>query len=183
MSSGVSRIAFVGPLGSELTTALQTLCGSVRSTADASRLGRSPQGEALTSGRIEFGEIDLGGGQRLQLCGCQGTQHLDFVSRWVLSVSVGAFIMVDVTAPDGAERARALLAEVTAHSCTAIALVLSARPATPAQREAFGAALAAGGGVIVPILQVDPANRLQLLDALGVLASLLALQQEAPPAR
>ena len=49
---------------------------------------------------------------------------------------------------------------------------------------AFGAALAAGcGDLIVPVLQVDPANRLQLLDALGVLASLLALQQERSLAR
>lgn len=179
MSAAISRVALVGPMGLGMATLLQTLCGSVRSTVDAPTPGRGGQGRALSPSRPQFGEIDLGGGHRLQLCACPGTQRLDFVRRWVLSASVGVFIMVDVNAPEAVDLARALLAEAAAQSGSAIALVLSACPATAAARETFGRALADGcGGGVVPVLQVDPANRLQLLEALSVLACLLALQQE-----
>jgi len=178
VTGSISRIALVGPMGIGKTTALQTLCGSLRSTSDVPNLDRAAHAKAFTTVGTEFGEIDLGGGERLQLCGCPGQQRFDFVRRWVLSVSLGVFVMVDVNAPDAVQEARALLDEVAAQSATSIALVLSARPATAAQREAFGAALAVGGGAIVPVIQADPRSREQLLDALGVLTSLLSLQQE-----
>ena len=178
MTTAIWRIALVGPMGIGKTTALQALCGGLRSTSDGLSLDGATHAKAFASVGTEFGEIDLGGGEKLQLCGCPGQQRFDFVRRWVLSVSVGVFIMVDVNAPGAIDAARALLAEATAQSVTSIALVLSARPATPAQREAFGAALAAGSGAVIPILQADPRSREQLLDALGVLASLLSLQQE-----
>ncbi|MBP6599024.1 MAG: GTPase, partial [Giesbergeria sp.] len=107
-----------------------------------------------------------------------GQERFDFVRQWVLSVSMGVFIMVDVNDPSAPEQACHLLGEVAATPTPPIALILSARPATPAQIEAFAAALSAAGHGVLPILEIDVRQRADMLGALGVLVSMLSLQHE-----
>ena len=57
-------------------------------------------------------------------------------------------------------------------------LILNARPAPAAVVDAFAAALTSAGHGVVPVLQADPRDRNQMLDAIGVLASMLSLQSE-----
>ena len=57
-------------------------------------------------------------------------------------------------------------------------ILLSCRLASGTQLEAFSAALQAKGHDIVPLFEADPRDRQQMLDALGVLASLLSLQSQ-----
>ena len=57
-------------------------------------------------------------------------------------------------------------------------IILSCRPASEARLEAFSTALMSRGHPIVPVVQADPRDRQQMLDALGVLASLLSLQSQ-----
>ena len=56
--------------------------------------------------------------------------------------------------------------------------MLSTRPALPEQMQAFAAGLQASGYGVVPVLQVDVRQRAQVLQALGVLVSMLSLSSE-----
>ena len=54
----------------------------------------------------------------------------------------------------------------------------SCRSASGARLEAFSSALVARGHEITPLIEADPRDRQQMLDALSVLASLLSLQSQ-----
>ena len=99
--------------------------------------------------------------------------------QWVISVSVGIFVMADLHAPDALELTSALLHETAAVPLPPVTLVLSAREASQAQIEAFAAGLMAAGHGVVPVLPVDVRDRNQMLQALGVLVTMLSLRNES----
>ena len=176
--ASVPRIALVGPMGIGKTTAVRALCGEDMASSDVRNLDPQAHHKEFTTVGAEFGDIYLEDGERVQLCGCPGQERFDFVRQWVLSVSMGVFIMVDVNDPSAPEQACHLLGEVAATPTPPIALILGARPATPPQIEAFAAALSAAGHGVLPILEIDVRQRADMLGALGVLVSMLSLQHE-----
>ncbi|RYF55431.1 MAG: GTPase [Comamonadaceae bacterium] len=174
------RIAFMGPMGVGKTTAIRALCGDEMAASDVPNLDRQSHVKEFTTVGAEFGEIDLGKGERVQVCGCPGQDRFDFLRQWVISVSVAVFVMVDANANDAVQTTGALLAEAAQAERPPLALVLSTRPASPAQMEVFVAGLQAAGHGVVPVLQVDVRKRSDVLQALGVLVSMLSLQSESP---
>lgn len=172
------RIALVGAMGIGKTTALHSLCGDKMVTSDVVNLDRASNAKEFTTVGTEFGEIDLGDGERVQVCGCPGQERFSFVRQWILSVSMGIFIMVDVNEPAAVQEATRLLQGVAALEQPPVVLILNARPASAAAVDAFAAALTRAGHGVVPVLQADPRDRNQMLDAIGVLASMLSLQSE-----
>lgn len=176
---GMPRIALTGPMGIGKTTALRALCGQDMASADVPNLDRGSHVKEFTTVGAEFGEIDLGGGELVQVCGCPGQERFDFLRQWVISVSLGVFVMVDVNDPQALPLAGALLAEVAAVETPPLALVLSARPATEAQIEAFAMRLQEAGHGVVPVLEADVRERQDMLRALGVLVSMLSLRSES----
>lgn len=170
------RIALMGPMGIGKTTALRALCGQDMASSDVPNLDRASHAKAFTTVGAEFGEIDLGDGEVVQVCGCPGQERFDFVRHWLLSVSLGVFIMQDVQDPGAVENTLRLLAETAAHDNAPLALVLSARPATARQLDAFARQITAAGHGVVPVLQADPRDKVQMLSALGVLVAMLSLQ-------
>lgn len=175
---GMPRISFMGPMGIGKTTAIRALCGDNMVASDVPNLDRAAHAKEFTTVGAEFGEIDLGDGERVQVCGCPGQDRFDFLRDWVLSVSVGVFIMVDANAADAVSATSALLAEAAAAERPPLTLVLNTRPASPEQMQAFAAGLQASGHGVVPVLQVDVRQRAQVLQALGVLVSMLSLSSE-----
>ena len=175
---GMPRISSIGPMGIGKTTAIRALCGDNMVTSDVPNLDRAAHAKEFTTVGAEFGEIDLGDGERVQVCGCPGQDRFDFLRDWVLSVSVGVFIMVDANAADAVSATGALLSEAAAAERPPLTLVLSTRPASPEQMQAFAAGLQASGHGVVPVLQVDVRQRAQVLQALGVLVSMLSLSSE-----
>ncbi len=176
--TNVPRIALVGPMGIGKTTAVRTLCGDDMASSDVRNLDQQAHTKEFTTVGAEFGDIYLEDGERVQLCGCPGQERFDFVRQWVLSVSMGVFIMVDINDPDALAQALQLLGEVAAAPNAPIAILLSARPAAPAQIEAFAAALFNAGHGVLPLLEIDVRQRADMLGALGVLVSMLSLQNE-----
>jgi signal recognition particle receptor subunit beta len=172
------RIAFMGPMGVGKTTAIRTLCGDDMVASDVPNLDRQSHMKEFTTVGAEFGEIDLGEGEFVQVCGCPGQDRFDFLRRWVVSVSVGVFVMVDVTAPDAVAIATSLLAEVNEAENPPLALVLSTRPASAEALEDFAQAVMSAGQGVVPVLQVDVRQRADVLQALSVLVSMLSLRSE-----
>ena len=176
--AGLVRVSLVGPMGIGKTTALRSLCGALMAAADVPNLDRASHSKEFTTVGAEFGEIDLGGGERLQLVGSPGQERFDFVRRWVLNASVGVLLMVDVGDARAPDYAAQCLAEIASLESEPLVVVVSCRDASEQQQEAFSSALADRGHGIVPVIQADPRDRQQLLDALGVLVSLLSLQSQ-----
>lgn len=177
-AAGLVRVSLVGPMGIGKTTALRSLCGALMAAADVPNLDRASHSKEFTTVGAEFGEIDLGGGERLQLVGSPGQERFDFVRRWVLNASVGVLLMVDVCDARAPDYAAQCLAEIASLESGPLVVVVSCRDASEQQQEAFSSALADRGHGIVPVIQADPRDRQQLLDALGVLVSLLSLQSQ-----
>lgn len=177
-NQGLLRVSLLGPMGIGKTTALRSLCGQLMAGSDVPNLDRAAHTKEFTTVGAEFGEIDLGSGERLQLVGSPGQDRFDFVRRWVLSASVGALLMVDVKDPDAVEYASEMLTGITQLDTTPLIIILSCRESSGRQLEEFSAALASKGHGIVPVVEADPRDRQQMLDALGVLASLLSLQSQ-----
>jgi signal recognition particle receptor subunit beta len=173
------RIAFMGPMGVGKTTAIRALCGDDMVDSDVPNLDRQSHVKEFTTVGAEFGEIDLGDGERVQVCGCPGQDRFDFLRQWVVSASVGVFVMVDANAADAVDMAGALLTEAAQAEHPPLALVLSARPASAVQMQAFADGLEAAGHGLVPVLQVDVRKRADVLQALGVLVSMLSLRSES----
>jgi signal recognition particle receptor subunit beta len=159
------RVALMGPMGIGKTTAIRTVCGDLAVDCDVPNLDTATHAKATTTVGADFGEVDLGDGDKLQIYGCPGQERFNFVRQWVLSSSVGVFVMTDLHEPDAVAETARLLAEV-------------ARPATHAQIDAFAAALMQKGAGLVPVLQADVRDRQQMLDMLQVLASMLSLKDE-----
>ena len=176
---GLMRVSLLGPMGIGKTTALRSLCGELMAGSDVRNLDKGAHAKEFTTVGAEFGEIDLGDGERVQLCGCPGQDRFDFMRQWVISVSVGIFVMADLHAPDALELTSALLHETAAVPLPPVTLVLSAREASQAQIEAFAAGLMAAGHGVVPVLPVDVRDRNQMLQALGVLVTMLSLRNES----
>lgn len=178
-AASMPRIAFMGPMGVGKTTAIRALCGADMVATDVPNLDRLSHSKEFTTVGAEFGEIDLGGGERVQVCGCPGQERFDFLRDWVMSTAVGVFVMVDVHSPDAIEGAGALLAEAARQQQPPLTLVLSTRPACPSQMQAFSTGLQSAGHGVVPVLQVDVRRRADVLQALGVLVSMLSLRSES----
>ncbi|MEG0677929.1 MAG: GTPase [Comamonas sp.] len=178
-SQGLMRVSLLGPMGIGKTTALRSLCGQLMAGSDVRNLDRAANSKEFTTVGAEFGEIDLGSGERLQLVGSPGQDRFDFVRRWVLSASVGALLMVDVGDEEAVDYVAEMLKGIAQLDTTPLIIILSCREATGQQLEDFSSALVAGGHELVPIIQADPRDRQQMLDALGVLASLLSLQSQS----
>lgn len=175
---GLLRVSLLGPMGIGKTTALRSLCGQLMAGSDVPNLDKAAHSKDFTTVGAEFGEIDLGSGERLQLVGSPGQDRFDFVRRWVLSASVGALLMLDVNDAAAVDYASEMLNGVAELETAPLMIILSCRSASGAQQEAFSAALQAKGHDIVPLVEADPRDRQQMLDALGVLASLLSLQSQ-----
>ena len=114
----------------------------------------------------------------MQICGCPGQERFSFVRQWVLSVSMGVFIMADVNDPKSLEETTHILGEISRLDTAPVTLILSARDASATQIETFAQGVYSAGYGILPVLQADPRSRDQLLDVMSVLVSMLALQSE-----
>lgn len=178
IQSSMPRIAFMGPMGVGKTTAIRALCGDDMVASDVPNLDLQSHVKAFTTVGAEFGEIDLGEGERVQVCGCPGQDRFDFLRQWVMSVSVGVFVMVDANAGDAVSVASSMLAEAGAAGHSPVALVLSTRPASAETLQSFAEGLQAAGHGVVPVLQVDVRKRADVLQALAVLVSMLSLRSD-----
>ncbi|WP_428719103.1 GTP-binding protein [Undibacterium curvum] len=173
MTDNSTRIALVGCMGIGKTTAIRAVCGTAVTDCDVPNLDTAQHQKETTTVGVEFGEVDLGDGDKLQLYGCPGQERFNFVRSWILSLSHGVFVMVDVNDRNALEQAASLLTEISDQHTHCVAAILSSRPTTSTQFASFATKLEQRQGYVTPILQADVRNRHEILEALQVLASML----------
>lgn len=173
----IARVALLGPMGIGKTTAIRAVCGNLAVDCDVPNLDITRHSKATTTVGADFGEVDLGDGDKMQLYGCPGQDRFDFVRQWVLSSAVGAFVLADLNESEAADEMALLLDEIAISPCSPLPVVLIARPAAGEQINRFTRALEQRGKGLVPVLQADVRDRQQMLDMLQVLVSMLSLKE------
>ncbi|OAI58429.1 GTPase [Ralstonia solanacearum] len=168
-ASTVHRIGIFGAMGIGKTTAIRSLCGDVAVDCDVPNLDRQASSKATTTVGIDFGEVDLGDGELLQIYGSPGQDRFDFLRDWLISVIAGAIVMVDVNAPDAVQTSLPLLERIAAEPNRPPALVLVARPATVEQVDAFSAQISQALGYAIPVVFADVRDRAQMLDIVEIM--------------
>ncbi|MGH1510748.1 GTP-binding protein [Ralstonia solanacearum] len=163
------RIGIFGAMGIGKTTAIRSLCGDVAVDCDVPNLDRQASSKATTTVGIDFGEVDLGDGELLQIYGSPGQDRFDFLRDWLISVIAGAIVMVDVNAPDTVQTSLPLLERIAAEPNRPPALVLVARPATVEQVDAFSAQVSQALGYAIPVVFADVRDRAQMLDIVEIM--------------
>lgn len=179
MADGMHRIALLGPMGIGKTTAIRALCGDDMVSSDVPNVDRNAHAKEFTTVGVEFGEIDLGDGERVELWGCPGQDRFDFARQWLISVAMGIFIMVDLGKPRAFDTTSGLLREIGVLSDPPVTLILCAREASSEQIEFFASELLSAGFGVMPVLPVDVRDRNQLLQVLEVLVAMLSMRSDS----
>ena len=173
MNHPIKRIVLLGPMGIGKTTAIRSLCGSLAIECDVPNLDKQAHAKETTTVGVDFGEIKLDEHDTLQIYGCPGQDRYDFVREWALSLAFGAIVMVDIHAPDAIAQAVELIQQCRRAPNVQAIVVLSTRAASPAQQEMFTVQLSNHADCAVPVLNADPRNPTQMLDALEIIAAML----------
>lgn len=163
------RIGIFGDMGIGKTTAIRSLCGDVVVDCDVPNLDRQASSKTMTTVGIDFGEIDLGNGEVLQIYGSPGQDRFDFLRDWLISVIAGAIVMVDVNAADAVARCGPLLERIGSAPSQPPVLVLAARQASAQHLDAFSEQLSRRLGHVVPVVVADVRERAQMLDIVEIM--------------
>lgn len=94
------KLVIAGSPGSGKTTAIHTLCGDAAVHTEAgTRTDYGPDKSTITVA-LDYGTLDLGGGDRLHLYGTPGQERFDFMWDILLHGSLGVALLIDNSTPD-----------------------------------------------------------------------------------
>lgn len=88
------KIVVMGPLGAGKSTLVQTLTQG-RAVVTEARSSDPAIGKAYTTVAMDYGDIDLPGGDRLRLYGSPGQQRFSYIWPILLAGAEGAIVLVD----------------------------------------------------------------------------------------
>lgn len=169
------KILFTGTTGAGKTTAIgavseiEPLSTEVRNTDSAVT-------KAMTTAGLDYGELTIGGGEKLRLYGTPGQKRFDFMWKILSRGALGLVILIDNTRPDPLADLDVYLRGFSELIAEAGCVVGVGRMQTHPEPgiEAFSARLEAGGA-LCPVLPLDVRNREEVVQLL----ELLMLQLEA----
>lgn len=167
------RIVLLGPMGIGKTTAIRSLCGNVMVDCDVPNMDPSSSAKASTTVGADFGVVDLGGGEQLYIYGSPGQDRFEFMREWLVSIAIGVIVMIDANQPEAVDAAEQYIRTVLSVSKTMPYMLLLARPVGVEIANRFSSTLADKLGTAVPVIIVDPREKLEMLDALDIFSSLM----------
>ncbi|XAH23679.1 ATP/GTP-binding protein [Xylophilus sp. GW821-FHT01B05] len=162
------KILFSGPPGAGKTTAIGVISDVAPVVTDVRNSDPTLHKEMTTVG-MDFGEIDLGEGDRVRLFGTPGQARFDFMWRVLAQNALGVVYLADNSAADPLADMATYLDVLAPDASTALVLGVGRTDAHPLPSlDDYAQALAARG-LVCPVLAVDVRQRddvLLLVDAL-----------------
>lgn len=94
------KLLFAGPMGAGKTTAITAISGTAPIATEALNSDRAQHAKAQTTVAFDYGEVQMGGGERLRLYGMPGQSRFDFIWTMASEGALGVVLLLDGTRPD-----------------------------------------------------------------------------------
>jgi uncharacterized protein len=164
------KIIITGVMGAGKTTAIAAVSEVPSVQTEANNSDRAQHSKESTTVAMDYGEVQLEGGDRLRLYGTPGQGRFNFMWQILAKGALGVVVLVDMTRPDPAADLREYLkdfAEIIQQGSGVVGMSRSS------ENERVGSEhlseVCAELGMMLPVFSVDVRERedvLMLLEAL-----------------
>lgn len=175
------KIIITGTMGSGKTTAIAAVSDKPPVSTEAANHDRAQHSKAQTTVAMDYGEVQLDGGDRLRLYGTPGQGRFNFMWQILGKGALGVVVLVDLSRPDPAADLKTYLKDFDDIIRASSGVVGAGRPGLDAHAK-VGAMHEVLSELdhFMPIFQVDVRQRddvLLLLDALFSQIEMSALRE------
>jgi hypothetical protein len=94
------KIVFTGPVGSGKTTAIASVSDIVPITTDAAASDMTQSMKPTTTVAMDYGRMDLDGGEKIHLYGTPGQERFDFMWDILTEGGLGLILLLDDSRPN-----------------------------------------------------------------------------------
>jgi uncharacterized protein len=94
------KIIFTGPVGAGKTTAIAAISDVPPIKTDAAATDMTKNRKAATTVAMDYGVMNLGGGEKIHLYGTPGQERFDFMWEILITGGIGLILLLDNTRPD-----------------------------------------------------------------------------------
>lgn len=165
------KIVFVGPPGAGKSTAIKSLSDlpPVSTEVPASDESR------LTTVAMDFGEMSLDGGDVVRLYGVPGQGRFEFIWPMISEGAIGALFFLDARHPAPLQELDGYLESFaeTLRTTTSLLVVTHIDQATHEYNTQRFAKHVRDRGHVMPVIEIDPRQRRDVLYALNLLLEML----------
>lgn len=94
------KILITGPMGAGKTTALAAVSSVTPIKTEANNSDLAQHSKTHTTVALDYGEVELAGGERLRLYGTPGQRRFNVMWQILAKGALGVVILLDMTRPD-----------------------------------------------------------------------------------
>lgn len=165
------KIVFVGPPGAGKSTAIKSLSDLPPVSTDVPASDES----RLTTVAMDFGEMMLEGGGVVRLYGVPGQGRFEFIWPMISDGAIGALFFLDARHPAPLQELDGYLESFadTLRSTTCLLVVTHIDEATHEYSTQRFAKHVRDRGHLMPVIEIDPRQRRDVLYALNLLLEML----------
>jgi signal recognition particle receptor subunit beta len=162
-------ILFTGPMGAGKTTAIESLSEIEVVRTEANNSERHIADKPTTTVALDYGEIVIGGDEKVRLYGIPGQKRFDFMWAILKKRAKGMILLVNADAPDPINEMLTFLdefRELYDRGGVVIGVSRADVIAGPTLAEFSDALERTNPGLVIPVFTVDPRERDQMEDVL-----------------
>ncbi|SJM96582.1 GTP-binding protein [Crenothrix polyspora] len=94
------KIIFTGPVGAGKTTAIGSISDTPPIKTDAAASDMTKNKKSTTTVAMDYGIMDIGGGEKIHLYGTPGQERFDFMWDILVTGGIGLILLLDNTRAD-----------------------------------------------------------------------------------
>lgn len=154
------KILFSGPVGAGKTTAIATISDRAPVLTEAKARDRTKLMKERTTVAMDYGVMELEGGEKVHLYGTPGQPRFDFMWDILVEGGLGIVLLIDNSAPDAMHRLDQFLRvfdEVISRTSLVVGVTKMDVSSTPGLNDYVNRLEAAG--VRAPVLEADARER------------------------